>query len=507
MRQSAIFTVEKVKQEIDSKRTHTFEEALELAGFGRAQLILLFLSGCTMMASIIESMGISIILPASDCDLLMDPGEKGMIGGAIFLGVMASSYFWGYQADTRGRKIVLQYALFVVSICSVASSFTNDFTSMMCLRLLTGVFLSAPTSTVYAYFGEFCPPKRRVQMLSYASIMGSVGIIFIAGIGWWLLSYNWSFVIFGLVFKPWRLLFIVYTIPGLLTAVAFLFCPESPKFLLSRSRSQEALDVLRWIHKVNKGSNSTEDFPVTSLASLDDSAQVHYKPGLIGVLKSMKDQTIPLLKCPSVLYFSICCLEALGAFSIYGGLALWFPQIMNKVVSDSATQPICSILQVSNSNASSTEHTAAPQCIEHVQQETFLFTAMLGLFAACVSFFMSLMLGRFQTKSMLIVNMAIAGVAGIVLQFVSNSFAVALLFCVEILFAGIGVLLVNGLAVSLFPTHVTGMAVALINVVGRFSCFAASAVIGLMIRQDCPLTFYLHSGLLLVCSAASLLLP
>lgn len=93
---------------------------------------------------------------------------------------MASSYFWGYQADTRGRQVVLKYSLIAASICSVASSFANDFASLMVLRFITGVCIAAPSATVYAYLGEFCTPQKRVQLISYASVMPSVGIIYVA---------------------------------------------------------------------------------------------------------------------------------------------------------------------------------------------------------------------------------------------------------------------------------------------------------------------------------------
>lgn len=93
---------------------------------------------------------------------------------------MASSYFWGYQADTRGRQLVLKYALFATSICSVASSFVNDFGSLMALRFITGICISAPSAIVYTYLGEFCTNSKRVQMLSYASVMASLGIVYVA---------------------------------------------------------------------------------------------------------------------------------------------------------------------------------------------------------------------------------------------------------------------------------------------------------------------------------------
>lgn len=67
-------------------RSHTYEEALDLAGFGRAQLGLMALAGCCLMAAMNESMVASFVLSAGHCDLGLDPEKIGAIGGAIFLG-------------------------------------------------------------------------------------------------------------------------------------------------------------------------------------------------------------------------------------------------------------------------------------------------------------------------------------------------------------------------------------------------------------------------------------
>ncbi|XP_062706691.1 synaptic vesicle glycoprotein 2B-like [Aedes albopictus] len=503
---SMVFSVEPIKAPQWQKRSHSYEEALELVGYGRAQILLVMLSGFAIMASINEAMGLSIILPASQCDLGLDPGEKGMIGGAIFLGIMASSYFWGYQADTRGRQIVMKYSLIVTSICSVASSFASGFVSLMVLRFITGVCVAAPSATVYAYLGEFCTPSRRVQLISYASVMPSVGIIFVALVGWLTLSFEWSFPITDTItYKPWRLLFILYTIPGLVAGVVFFFFPETPKFLLSQGREDEALAVLKWMYRINHGAGSECNYKVEALRTEAGEVKVETQSGLLGVLKSMKDQTLPLLKFPHLKYFLVSCVHSASAFTIYGGLGLWFPQIMNQISSDpSDGTEICSVLQ---QQPAPTNSSILAICESSVEQDTFIYTAMLGVFGATYCITLSFILRKFKGSTMMVLNMTTAGVAGILLQFFTNSYLVAVLFCVEIMFAGICVMLVNARAVSLFPTHVRGMAVSLVNMIGRLSCFTASAVIGLLMSQNCPLTFYFLSGMLFVSAAVTFLLP
>ncbi|XP_039445947.1 synaptic vesicle glycoprotein 2B-like [Culex pipiens pallens] len=483
-------------------RSHTYEEALDLAGFGRAQLGLMALAGCCLMAAMNESMVASFVLSAGHCDLGLDPEKIGAIGGAIFLGNMLASYFWGYQADTRGRKTVLQCALFATSACSVVSSFATDFISLLVLRFLAGLCISATSAIAYTYLGEFCTAQRRGQVVAYASVMISFGVVYVAVVSWWTLSYDWRFTLTDTFsYRPWRLLFILCTIPGMLAGVTLCLLPESPKFLLSQNRPAEALQVLRSLHRINSGDACA--YEVIKLVPEVD-GNLTKVAGWSGVLASMKDQTIPLLKMPYLKNFVICCTNCVVAFSVYS-LCLWFPQIMDQVLSDISAKGTvaCTILQSNNSN----QHKDDLQCNETIQTETFLYTILLGITGMFCSLVLSIILRRFSSKPVMIITLAIAGTAGILLQFITNSYAVAVLFSVEIMFCAMGVTLINATAVSLFPTHVKGMATSLINMMGRFGCFVFATIMGALVAQNCPVTFYVLSGSLFLCSALSYFLP
>lgn len=70
----------------------------------------------------------------------------------------------------------------------------------------------------------------------------------------WLLSYDWEFELYsGYLFKPWRLCLLVYAIPGVLAFIWILRFPESPRFMLSVNRNDEAFEAVKWIYRVNKG--------------------------------------------------------------------------------------------------------------------------------------------------------------------------------------------------------------------------------------------------------------
>jgi hypothetical protein len=69
-----------------------------------------------------------------------------------------------------------------------------------------------------------------------------------------ILPYKWHFIIYeGCEFRPWRLTLFIYSIPGIIAGLWIYHLPESPKFLLSVNRNQEALDIVKWIYRMNNG--------------------------------------------------------------------------------------------------------------------------------------------------------------------------------------------------------------------------------------------------------------
>lgn len=62
-------------------------------------------------------------------------------------------------------------------------------------------------------------------------------------------------------FRSWRLLVILYASFFILAAILMSFGPESPKYLVSQGKPDEALKVLQTIYAKNKG-KSPDLYPV-----------------------------------------------------------------------------------------------------------------------------------------------------------------------------------------------------------------------------------------------------
>lgn len=118
----------------------------------------------------------------------------------------------------------------------------------------------------------------------------------------------------------------------------------------------------------------------------------------------------------------------------------------------------------------------------------------------------SILLGKFNPKIMVVVNFTIAAVAGIVMLSVASRYLILVLFCIEVILAGFSMVLINGTAVSIFPTQVCAMAVTLSMMMARLSSFIFSSVIGFFMVDHCEVTFYMFSGILIFGAALTVLL-
>lgn len=91
-----------------------------------------------MMGLGIEGNSMAYVLPAAKCELHMTTAEQGLTYVVAHIGFVCASHFWGFLADTWGRKKVLQTALFMCFIISIISSYSSSSLMLMLTRFAVG---------------------------------------------------------------------------------------------------------------------------------------------------------------------------------------------------------------------------------------------------------------------------------------------------------------------------------------------------------------------------------
>lgn len=215
--------------------------------------------------------------------------------------------------------------------------------------------ISGSSATIYAYLGEFHNERHRSRAIMCASVIYGLVCILLPGIAWLVINQNWEFTmpIIDRVFKPWRLFLIVCATPSLLCSLAFIFLPESPKFVLAQGNQVDTIAILEKINRWNNGKN-VQPLQISELyeeaASVENRRKVEEnKNSSFGLLKSMWAQSAPLFMAPHLRTTILACAIQFGIFLTSNGMYMWFPDILNRVATDMNENPgervsMCSII-------------------------------------------------------------------------------------------------------------------------------------------------------------------
>ncbi|CAG9787449.1 unnamed protein product [Diatraea saccharalis] len=272
-----------------------FESALDKAGFGLFTFLYSTLIGFIIITFVFISYGSTIIVPTSACELETTTTQQGMLAAAPVIGLLLGAVLWGYLGDTRGRRRMLLVSLLAAGTINSLASLSVNWIMLLVLQFIASIFASGLYSLSMTLLSECVPMgKRNIVLLLVTSIfLLSQGLMAVLAIPIIPLSFSTYLPALDIFWNSWRTLMVVYSIPSFITALCLFFLPESPKFVLSQGNEEQALEILRTIHRINNRS-SKEEYQVKGLIR---EVEKQDKP-------SMKEQIVPLFRAP-LLKFTI----------------------------------------------------------------------------------------------------------------------------------------------------------------------------------------------------------
>ncbi|PXY35858.1 MFS transporter [Prauserella flavalba] len=158
------------------------------------------------------------------------PGQAGALGSYALVGVLVGALAAGSLGDWIGRRRIMLINLAWFSIGMGATALTQNVTAFGVGRFLTGIGVGALVATVGALVAEFAPPGRRNRLnaIVYSGVPAG-GV----------LAALLALVLADAV--GWRGLFWIGALPIVLVLpLAVVKLPESPKWLASRGRAEQA---------------------------------------------------------------------------------------------------------------------------------------------------------------------------------------------------------------------------------------------------------------------------
>ena len=175
------------------------------------------------------------ILVEPDSGLNFTEAQVGLAGGIYIAGACTGALFFSYLTDRFGRKRMFLITLAVYLIFSFLTAFSWDFWSFVVFRFLAGTGIGGEYSAIYSAVDELIPARFRGQVALAISGSYWIGAMLGSGLAIILLNENIISQFYG-----WRVAFWLGAVLGICILLIRRYVPESPRWLLTHGRNEEA---------------------------------------------------------------------------------------------------------------------------------------------------------------------------------------------------------------------------------------------------------------------------
>ncbi len=207
---------------------------------------------------------ITFVLAPLAKDWKLAPTEVGLIGSASLAGMFVGALVSGILADRWGRKTVFQITLLVFALGTALCAVAWNVGAMLVFRFIAGLGLGGELPVVSSLMVEFIPSAHRGRFIVVLESFWAYG---------WFLAALIAFLL--IPSHGWRLAFLVGAVPAVFVWVIRQKLPESPRWLESKGRVEEAgaivsameLETERRIHRRLAPMTETSELKTESLRS------------------------------------------------------------------------------------------------------------------------------------------------------------------------------------------------------------------------------------------------
>jgi putative MFS transporter len=224
---------------------------------------------------------------------------------ATFVGLAIGAAFAGWLSDRFGRSFSFQFNLALFGILALCSAFAPSMPWLIGLRSLMGVGMGAEYVMCYGLIIEFMPPGHRGRYLGILGVFGGLGVSITSVMG--------MFVIPTL---GWRAMFIIGGIGTLVVWWLRRSLPESPRWLESMGRTDEAEAVLQRIEQEAGVRSTGAEVNVVRPAAALKAAPKEWVPITILFSRAVIRRTL------LAMILNVTCL--FGSYSITGWMPTFF---------------------------------------------------------------------------------------------------------------------------------------------------------------------------------------
>ena len=281
-----------------SAAAETFVARLDRVPLNRFHWRLLAISGLGWMFDAMDVLMLSFLLAPIGSEFKLDPGQRGLIGSATFVGMFFGAAVAGRLADRYGRRGIFTATLIVFSLGAALSALAPTYETLLAARVVAGLGLGGELPVAATLVSELSPRSQRGRMIVLLESFWAWGTILAGVVAVTVLPA------FG-----WRGAFAIGALPALYVAYLRRALPESPRYLAERGRTPEADAVVRRIERAGGGA-------LLTLAPV------------IAPVRAGKTRIAELLGGRYIRRTAMLWILWFGVVLTYYGMFLWIPSLL-----------------------------------------------------------------------------------------------------------------------------------------------------------------------------------
>lgn len=254
---------------------------------------------------------------------------QGMVAASALIGIFFGGFLGGWMSNFMGRKKLYFVSPILFTLCSIVQLWVDSEWVLFISRFIVGIGVGYEYTVGGSILAEFLPKKYRGPRLAALTTL-------------WFTGAALAYIVGNIILKEagpdgWRYVLASPAVLGIVLLIFRMGTPESPRWLVSKGRTDEANQIIKQVYGDSYSVANLESQVATKELTLKEVFTSGYGKRVFFVSMFWACSVIPVF---AVYAFAPRVLEALhltGDWAAYGSVAITLLFVVGCVV---ATQLI-----------------------------------------------------------------------------------------------------------------------------------------------------------------------
>jgi len=213
---------------------------------------------------------------------LSDTMEE-IVVSAVLVGAVIGATLGGTLTNRLGRRLPIIIAGIIFTVSAAATALAPTVNCLIAARILSGIAIGMASFLSPMYIAELVPARVRGSLVAVNMLAITSGIVVA-----YLVDYGLSGI------QGWRYMFGLAALPSIALVIGMWRLPDSPRWLISKSKIEQATQVLRRVRSESEVS--------PEITEIQKSMEKQGDGGIVGLIQ-------PSVRMPMIVGFGLAIFQ------------------------------------------------------------------------------------------------------------------------------------------------------------------------------------------------------